>query len=494
MKAGHPRHRSPGFIGTLALSGVFALSAFASNCAEKVALHVAWHGQTLSCDVLAISKTDVRVKPATGPEQTVPLEQLAPKEVVECYHQVFDPVNAQLRFDMGMFFARINLNEEARTELAAAANLDVKLKGRAEAVLKTLPETPPPPPVAEARKPDEKKPDPPAVKTPGKPVAGKDPAVGKDPAYGDSAGGKDADFRKRFATKNVPPRTDAQMKEFLEKRLADLNALVGGKWRMIETKHFYSFANLEDEQKQEGIAKNWNEFLYDTLARILRHKEGDKLWNNKMPIYYFSTFKQFQKFAVLIDKSPGAAYSGGYFSSEGREVHICIPFMSEHLKDNPTKMNEMAKGTLFHEGTHAFLQLSGEDVHLSRWLHEGMAQFIQFLASPEGDKDPEKRSCVNTLKESIQFRKGVLDWEPMNERPMGGTDSEGYAYAYSRFEFLYRNSDNHDRLPQMIREIKSGKTEKEAMEKVFGRKVYELESMYKEWIKGAIKVNFSFPQ
>jgi hypothetical protein len=463
-------------------------------CAEKVTLHMAG-GQELRCEVLQVTKSEVKVKTDGDKEQSLPLLVLQPKDVLECYRRVLEPKNAALRFDMGAYFAKKELFDDARAELLAAVGLDVSYKDKADEILKKMPGAKPVVDKTEPKKTEPKKPDDKtastekSVKPPKPPADDGDMIVISPGDTAESIMAKLSDFRKNFKRKVVPARTEAQMKEFVDKRLADLNAKVGGsKWRLIETKHYYCFSNLP-EQKHGYIAKTWDEGLYDILCRVLNHKEGDKLWNNKLPIYYFETFKQFQKFARDIDKSPGAAYSGGYFSAEGREVHICIPFMSEHLKGKPEAMDEMARSTLFHEGTHAFLQLSGEDVELSRWLHEGMAQFIEFWSQGEENKDKKER--MNNLREYIQAYKVAPTWEEMQERPMSGRDVIGYCCAYAKLEFLYRHFP-HESLPKMVKLIKSGKTEKEAMETVFGHSLEKMEDVYNVWLKDALKKNFNF--
>lgn len=469
-----------------------ALAAVPSWSAEKVTLHMAG-GQELRCEVLKVTKSEVRVKTDGDKEQSLPLQVLQPKDVLECYHQAMEPKNAALRFDMGSYFAKKQLFDDARAELLAAVGLDVSYKDKADEILKKFPGAAPEKAVAKSDPPkkaaDKKPEDKPKEKVVKPPKDDDETIVISANDTPESIMAKLSDFRKNFKRKVVTARTEAQMKEFLDKRLADLNAKVGGdKWRLIETKHYYCFSNLP-EQKHSFVAKTWNEGLYDLLCRVLNHKDGDKLWNNKLPIYYFETFKQFQKFATDIDKSPGAAYSGGYFSAEGREVHICIPFMSERMKTNQAAMDEMARSTLFHEGTHAFLQLSGEDVELSRWLHEGMAQFIEFWYQGEENKDKKER--MGNLREYIQIYKTPPTWEETQERPMSGRDVIGYCCAYAKLEFLYRNFPNQH-LPKMIKLIKSGKTEKEAMETVFGYSLEKMEDVYNTWLKDALKKNFNF--
>ncbi|HLX62107.1 MAG TPA: hypothetical protein VKX17_12570 [Planctomycetota bacterium] len=479
---------------TRAIVGLMlALSLWASaRSAEKLTLHMAG-GQTLRCEVVKITKSDVQVKTDGGKDQTLPLQLIDAQDVVLCYKQAIEPFNAELRFEMGAFFAKKELYGEAKEELNAAARLDDSYKARADELLKKFPGATPEK-TADAKTSD-KQPGDKKVASTDKPPDKSNPKTPGDKA-GDSEYSNELmtleDFRKKFLRKDIPPRSEAQMKEFLAKRLGELDAKVGGKWRMVETKHFYCFANIP-EAKQDYIAKNWNEALYDLLCRVLSHKDGEKLWNNKMPIYYFSAFKQFQKFAAEIDKSPGAGYSGGYFSAEGREVHICIPFMSERYKSeaDKEKMDYMARATLAHEGTHAFLQLSGEDVYLSRSLHEGMAQFIEFWY--EDPKFSDKKERLGYLRDYIAQHRSPPDWDEFKERPRSGGDIYGYCSAYAKIEYLYRRFDSQC-LPKMIKQIKSGKPEKDAMEAVFGHPLMQLEDDYVQWLKGALKTNFDFPK
>jgi hypothetical protein len=301
------------------------------------------------------------------------------------------------------------------------------------------------------------------------------------------------DFAAKFKHREVKPRSPDEMKAFLEKRKKELDDVCGGTWRMIETKHFYCFSNIK-EDIHKRISIEWNEqTFYDLVSRVLEHKEGDKLWNNKCPIYYFEKFAQFQKFAAEIDHNPNAGVSGGYFSAEGREVHVCIPFDVQQAGSLPAAEHH-ARDTVVHEGTHAFLQLTGEDVHIDRWLHEGLAQFMEFLVekSTSGNdsygKDRRERA---TFMARLVKQGDFPPWKDMLERPGGGADLVGYSFAWSKTEFLYRNFP-HPSLPKMIHLIKSGKTEEEAMTAAFNLPPDKLEAMYLVWLKDAAKNGFKF--
>jgi len=457
---------------------VTCLLCFSAQSGEKVTVRLPT-GQTTPCDVLKMSKDGVALRPSGGAEQLVPLDRLKPEEVTQCYRQATLPKDAAGRFDLGNWFFKKHLFTEAEEELSSAVKLDSTLRAKAESMMMAIVA------LKEVEKPKDKKED-------------KDKTVrvirvdedGKTVEM--TSANDDEDFEKKFSRRETPARTSAQMKEFLDKRLEELKS-IGGTWRLIETKHFYCFSNVP-EPKHKIIANQWNEGLYDRLCQVLRHKEGDKLWNNKMPIYYFERYGQFQRFAGEIDKSPGAAFSGGYFAAEGRDVHICIPFMTERF-NNEKRADRMARNTLHHEGTHAFLQLTGEDVPLNRWLHEGLAQFIEFWYDKENNPDmrennPERKDRA-TYVQQLLAKNNMPTWEKMKNRPMSGMDIEGYAFAWTKLEFLYRNFDNQ-KLPQLIRAIKAGKTEEEAIQQAFGYSMTKLEDGYRIWVKANAKNGFKF--
>jgi len=459
----------PAFLCVLAI-------ASSSYAAEKVTVKLP-NGVATPCDVVKVTPSGAVLK-AAGKEVTVPLDKMSAEEVVACHKAVADAAPAQSRFDMGNYFMKKQQWDQAEEDLKAAVKLDAGLKDKADPLLQAIT-------VVKELNGGNK-----GGNGAGFIVIGPDgktPGMKKEEG---SSGNEDdeEDFAKRFMKREVPARTAAEMKTFLDERLAELKKVIGnGEWRMIETQHYYCFYNGTPE-KHKQIA-GWNEFLYARLCEVLKHKEGEKLWNNKMPIYYFTKYGDFQRFAAEVDKSPGAAYSGGYFSSRGREVHICIPFMTERLNSEKAA-DRMARSTLHHEGTHAFLQLTGEDVQLNRWLHEGMAQFIEFLydglEDPNGrGNSPERKQRADYLGTAVK-KGGIPTWEAMRNRPMGGQDIEGYAFAWSRFEFLYRSFPK-DAIPKMVRAIKAGKSEEDAMKEAFGQPIAKLEAVYGTWLKDKTK-------
>ncbi|MGD0089910.1 MAG: hypothetical protein ABSE73_08310 [Planctomycetota bacterium] len=442
--------------------------------AEKVPVHI--NGQVTECEVVKVTKEGAVLKPF-GKELNFPLEKLDPKDVARCYKAIPRPASATTRLEMGAYFLAKSLLAEAEEE-ATAVQADPACKDKAGALLAAI----------KVLKEVETK-----AKEPKEPAGGK-----QDP--GESSGepgegtGENADLTKGFAEMDVPPRSPAEMKAFLDKRLEELKAL-GGTWNMKETKHFYYFSEVPETKY--GPFSQWNELLYERLCGVLRHHEGDKLWNNKMPIYYFSSHAKFRQFAAAVDHNPGAAMSGGYFLPEGRQVHICIPFYSERFPNNDKTISRLARNTLHHECTHAFLQLTGENVPLTKWLHEGMAQFIEFFYdhenNPDGREDnPQRKQRVKHLQMCLA-RNYLPSWAEMQNRPVGGMDLTGYTFAWTKVEFLYRNFP-HEKLPEMVKLIKAGKKEEDAMAAAFGIKYDRLEEGYRQWVKVAAKTSFNFAQ
>jgi hypothetical protein len=489
----------------LVWTGILLLSAAGAKGSEMVTLNTP--AGPLRGEVVKVTASEVVLRDVSGKERSVPAFMLKPREVYLCRKQVTGDEDAKARFELGEYCVKSNLKSEAETELRAAARLDAaSYKDKAEALLKSAPaaETPKTakaePPKAEPAKADTAKKE---------TAAKKDDTTKKDETA--SAEGPDSGegtrvmevrdqngklHRIRVKVEDVKPRSEEEMKKFLADELVALKKHCGGvpprpgeksrDWTLEETAHYYIFSNLKPEQK--AAFKEECEKLYKFLAEVLEHKEGDPLWNNKCPIYFLANRTQFDNFVRNVEKGAGTTNAGGYFSHRGRDVHIVIP-LYEWMNDKEAM--RAAMNTLRHEGTHAFLQLAGKDVQINRWLHEGMAQFIEFWYDPVNNPDRNRR--VGELREALKLGE-VLSWEEGKDRPQGGDDNKGYGFAYTRVLFLfYSFLPDRRKLPKMIKLIKEGKTDEQALEEAFGKKAGELEKMWEGWLKENAKTNLRMP-
>ena len=119
---------------------------------------------------------------------------------------------------------------------------------------------------------------------------------------------------------------------------------------------------------------------------------------------------------------------------------------------------------------------------------------MEFLVEKSGNENggygKDRRERATFMAQLV--KKGDLSsWAEMKQRPGGGTDLVGYSFAWSKTEFLYHNFNNQC-LPTMIKLLKSGKTEDEAMTQAFGFPPDKLEAMYTKWLKDVAKTGFKF--
>lgn len=451
--------------------------------AESITLK--FPGGSARGEVVKVTNSEVVLKNSAGKEQIIPAAMLEPKDLLHCRRQILDPKDAKGHFELGEFCLKKNLKEQAKEFLTQASTLDpAAYKLKVEDLLGAKPETPAPAEVAQ--KPEEKQPEKEAPKT-------------TDPEKKDGDGewievrGPNGQIFKIPANlmanqEEIEPKKPDEWEKFKTDRLQELKRVCGGDWKVEETAHYCLFNNL-DPKDYEAL-KVQCEGLYGFLKEVMDYKEGDPLWNNKCPVYFIKTRNQFLQFASQIDRAPGAANSGGYFRHRGREVHIVIPLYDWM---NGKQKIETATSTLYHEGTHAFLQLVGKNTQLNSWLHEGMAQFIEFLCMERytgSNNLGDRNRAVGILRQSV--RDGdVISWYEGRQRPMGGGDHPGYAFAWSRFHFLYTCFRSNPRaLPTMINAIKDGKSEEDAMKAAFGKSYDELEQGYRVWMEQSSKNNF----
>src|SRR5437870_77695 len=89
-------HRAVRFVAI-----AIVLFSTATYSAEKVTLKLL-NGQSSLCDIVKVSKDGVIAKPVGGTEQTLPLDRMEAKDVVQCYKQA-QPKDGASHLDLGNF-------------------------------------------------------------------------------------------------------------------------------------------------------------------------------------------------------------------------------------------------------------------------------------------------------------------------------------------------------------------------------------------------------
>lgn len=471
---------------------VFAAAGTSSNAVSDAAhrrVTISIEGVRVTGIVQRMTKAQVFLKVGEK-ERVYPLFALKSIDLYKCRRVLADPRSAADHFELAKFCVKKKMSDLAEREAAIVKRLDAAGYGEKLKVLWGGGA-----PVATVKKAAEpkvapKKPKEPEAK-PDKHAEGRDDKKPSVPRQGGEGGavikitlpdGRVIEVPAAFAPsqQEAKPPTPAEIEKFKKQRMVDLKSTIrgGAPWKMTETKHYRVWSDLPPAKHR--IVVGWVENLFTTLSRVMNYKEGDPLWYDKCDVYFFAKYRQFQNFAVSIDR--GMPNSGGYFTHRGRRVHIAIPF-NDRFSGEMYK-TRMAADTLYHEGTHAFLQLVGKDVYIHRWFHEGMAQLVEFVMDPKN----EGRARTRKVLRALLANDNILRWRDGRERPAGGTDRVGYAFAWSRVRFLYEK--NRRGLFKMIKLLKAGKTDTQAMEEAYGEKVEKLEDEWERWLKAQLRRNF----
>ncbi len=545
---------------TSLLVAAFVLSALAASVAPAGEVKIRVAGQTISGEVVSVADKAVTLR-VGGREQVLNAALLDAKSVYLCKKALADPEDAGAAFELGKFCHSKGLKEDSEFEFARARRLDpAGYTAKVEAFLAggvpaTAPrENPRDPAIGpDGRKTgapaeDTKEPRPsastqvlvPPDKRPANLPDRPDPAVkcqkcggsgfvrcpecraSKDFWCSECEKGKPECRRCRnsglvpcdkceaagSAEEAIKKLLDIRQKQV--EKMKRLQEVCGIKDMItIETAHYRVYADM-DHNTAHKVA-GWNEHLYQMLSRLLDHKEGDRLWNDKCDIYYFDTMQKFREFAAKVDRSAVGVASGGYFTNRGRDAHIAIPFYDMIAGEG--KKERKAHNTLFHEGTHAFLQLTGETVRIMPWLHEGLAQHMEFYIDNfvYCGGDPAKRHLTEgfqrnsvLLRDDIA-RNNIQSFETMMKASViSPRDPRSYAYAWSMVTFLVKvHPAKFTKMVKLIKEKmskmpnpefpgedKAFLAHREAIEEAFGYDLKKIEEGWLNWLKASARNGF----
>ncbi len=426
------------FVAVVIIASAFAQARGAEN---TITLR---DGSGLSGKIVKQDENGVTLQTGTA-SKVYRWEELQPKCAYELMRRAVDPNSASAHFALAGYCMATGLIEEAKAEFLKCLELDPSYAEKVKQTLDSL-----------------------GVGAPG--------AGGAKPSATPKEGGE------KGAAKTPPAEEPVvNQEEVLARQRQNgkkVNERIGTELKTSETEHFIIHSDFTNAADMAQIRK-WCETLYDRLSEVLDVKPGDRLWNGKCEIYLFLSRAKFVRFAQVFDNFAEAKLSGGYFLSKGRDCHIVIP-RTEYQASDRGVQKDIFLYTLLHEGSHAFLQLHGNVVDLSAWLHEGFAQHFE-LALPKGSA-PARESRIRLVK-SLTAKPGFTRFNELRalERLLGN-DREGYALSWSIVDYMI-NADRasgkgkfgEKRFAKFVALLKAGKTEEEAMKAAYGQTPEQLE-------------------
>jgi len=210
------------------------------------------------------------------------------------------------------------------------------------------------------------------------------------------------------------------------------HSLWKNRW-ILTTKHFRIETNVPKETLD--FYAELLESYYSHFTKLFRIKLTQRSKKARLPVYILRGREEFMKFHGE-DTGGESEHTLGYFVPvPGKERLV--------LYDQPGDREETVN-VLFHEGTHFILHLAEPNVLLSRWLHEGLAEY--FGASiREGKKFVTGRIQDGRLLnfQGMIERKQVLDWSVFMMAGNPAVDGEhvefdwrAYAQAWTFAHFL----------------------------------------------------------
>lgn len=247
--------------------------------------------------------------------------------------------------------------------------------------------------------------------------------------------------------------------------------LLGVTVATLESKHFIIHTTFDEADRDSLTALA--ERLHQRFSRTFAVKSSKEFaWTGKVVIYAFARREQFTDFSERAHSFRGTA-AGAYFRAAGKQAELVVP-------RNGTR--EHFEQDLTHEATHLFLHFYRRTGRIPNWLHEGLAQSVEFKAFP---KCPARTDAVTRISQDLS-RKGLMKLRDLidQDRPTAASDLVGYAYAWSFVDYLLEK--RRTQLIRFIRELKDGTDLDKAAGKAFGVGLTELEP---SWIAHVRKTN-----
>ncbi|NOZ23473.1 MAG: DUF1570 domain-containing protein [Planctomycetes bacterium] len=398
-----------------------------------------------------------------GREKKLPWSDLHPETIYEIRRSRLDSSSAEDHIKLGDYCAENNLPDQAKKEYQAALKLDPTLRDKIEQAIGKIPE---PSRGRSAPKKTKKHEPAPKVKAAAK-APGEKPAPPPKQMTQAELMVAGAELMKKMH--EDPVKYYNEWIRLQKLHLKQVEEKLNFKFFTYETDHYIYHSTMSPAATKK--ISNGCEDLYKKMSKVFRIEKNDLLWAGKCIVHLFETEQQFIRFAVDIDgfDAGSARNVGGYFSHQGRFVHIAIPKTSRGKKG--------FEATLIHEGAHAFLQLFNEDVFIKPWIHEGVAQYFEHNCFPNEPEWAYKKATLRSNRLSLSDLRAAKSFIGMDAMTM----NRYYSSSWGALDFMIRA--NPKKFVKFIRALKKGKTEEEAMKEGFHCSMREFELAWLDSIR-----------
>ena len=296
---------------------------------------------------------------------------------------------------------------------------------------------------------------------------GADAAVKKDPAPRAQPGSvvPDAPHAQPVGVITDAPRaqpwsvaTDAQRAEALTDMKADADLWlkqVNLRYSVVEAKYWVLYADLPIDETKD-LARRMDA-MYQTVAQMFALPDGLNIFHGKAVVIISATEPHYRAIEMAAFNSmppPGAI---GLCHMVGPKVVV-----TAYKSDDANRF----MATLVHEASHGFMHRYGSPSRLPSWADEGYAEYVAAESFPnsttKGDRKPQGlqwiRSGTNDIQNVLRMNYEDGSWP--------GPDAIGYAIGYLAVDYLVQT--NRKGFGEWVKDVKSGLSWEEALQKRFG--------------------------
>ncbi len=259
------------------------------------------------------------------------------------------------------------------------------------------------------------------------------------------------------------------------KRVRDKEAKISEKLKLtlvsFETDHFIVFTDW-DTREHAFLKKNLEQ-AYKVVSRQFEMSVKENVFVGKLPVYMFSKYGDFSRFASTVDGFTTNPSVAGYFRGLPKgEGHMAMWKPNESMTGSrDIKDAERLWGyVLVHEFTHAFLSRYRSNEVIPRWLNEGIAEVVAAGVFPF----PERYRIAKMMAHQAPDLMPLFDDEVM---PPGIY----YPVMQTMVELLVKT--DRKKFLAMIDDIKDGVDPEDALRKHFKTNYAGFSEGWRTWAK-----------